>query len=287
MAGEPLDNFDNVKEAIFSLHEPNGFAIPLGRITLSTVGVTHGILRLARECPEIQLALSLHAPNDEIRTHIVPSTKAFSVKKIMDAVAVYQDDNKRSVMIEYIMIDNVNSSPEHAHELGKLVQGRNCIVNLIPYNPTSAGDRFNYRSPPNSVIDEFQDIIFQYKGSNGKAIRCTVRWSSARGQDIDAACGQLALKNLGQGSTVKANNAVAGARDIEDFGQIGDNSGGKRVAGRSIRNGRASPVAHNKCNGDGKSSSSSWQLQKYHWYMLAASTGIALVGGSVFYRRRR
>lgn len=276
--GEPLDNFDNVKEAIFSLQDPHAFAIPLGRITLSTVGVTHGILRLARECPQIQLALSLHAPNDEIRTQIVPSTKAFSVKKIMDAVAVYQDDNKRSVMVEYIMIDNVNSRPDHANELGKLVEGRNCIVNLIPYNPTDAGDRFNYSSPSEDVIDVFQDIIFQYKGSDDKPIRCTVRWSSARGQEIDAACGQLALKNLGRNAAGTEKKGYKTAPpDIEDIGRSAAN-GIRRVFSHRSRK-KQSPTSTEKVN--------VVRDEGINWYMLVGSASLALVGGSILWKRRR
>ena len=274
-----MDNFENVKEAIFSLQDPHAFAIPLGRITLSTVGVTHGILKLARECPEIQLALSLHAPNDEIRTKIVPTTRAFSVTKIMDAVAVYQNDNKRSVMIEYIMIDNVNSNPEHAHELGNLLHGRNCIVNLIPYNPTEAGDRFNYCSPSESVINSFQDIIFQYKGTDGKPMRCTVRWSSARGQEIDAACGQLALKNLGtsvRGTNVNDRTSRT-TPDIEDLGRAA-NGNKRRVAGRRPKN-RRTPKELN-------SISPSWQFQRHHWYVLLASAGFVLAG-TMSSRRKR
>lgn len=259
--GEPLDNWDNVKEAIFSLNDPHGMNIPLRRITLSTVGVTHAIVKLARTCPEIQLALSLHAPNDEIRKQIVPTTKAFSVRKIMDAVAVYQNHNERSVMIEYIMIDNVNSSTDCAHQLGKLLQGRHCIVNLIPYNPTEAGDRFGYTAPSVETIKAFQNIIFQYKSHNpNKNIRCSVRWSSSRGQDLDAACGQLALKNF------KKENA----KDMEDYGRPAVETKKKVPIRKVDRTKKAQSV-------------SQWRS---HWYVVCAA-GVVFASGAILLRRKR
>lgn len=224
--GEPLDNYQNVKEAIFSLSDPHGFNIPLRRITLSTVGVTHAIHKLAKECPEIQLALSLHAPNEIIRQQIVPTSKGFSLEKIMKALDEYQNNQTRRVMMEYIMIDRINSNPQCAHDLGKLLEGRNCMINLIPYNPTDAGERFQYRCPSNEDIMTFQTIVMEnYKGHDGKPIRCTVRWSSAKGQDIDAACGQLALKNVKlNGITRRQHDNGDGTivpNDIEDIGTHG------------------------------------------------------------------
>ena len=221
--GEPLDNYEHVVEAIQCM--PEAFGIPLSRITLSTVGVTHGIRRLARECPEIQLALSLHAPNDEIRHQIVPTTRSFSVAKIMEAVEEYQGRSRqqRSVMIEYILIDGVNASPDCAHELGQLLQGRNCMVNLIPYNPTDAGDRYGYRSPSVTSIAVFQDIVFGYHSHDpSKPIRCTVRWSTAKGQEIDAACGQLVLKNFTQ--KCKSTNNTANTAEKGSEGHVASNN---------------------------------------------------------------
>lgn len=214
--GEPLDNLEEVIEAIKTLTNPHalgGKPIGLKHITLSTVGVVHGIKRLARDCPQIQLALSLHAPNDEIRQRIVPTSKAFTMPKIMAAVEEYQKAGKKSVMMEYIMIDRVNSSPECAHELGKLLEGRKCMVNLIPYNPTEAGDRFGFQAPTEEVCEQFSKILYQYKNDKGKPMRCSIRYSSSRGQDIDAACGQLALKNLGAGEA--SSSSCSG--DMEDM----------------------------------------------------------------------
>jgi len=290
--GEPLDNYENVKEAIGSLAEPHAFAIPLSRITLSTVGVTHAIRRLARECPEIQLALSLHAPNDEIRRQIVPSTKAFSVTKIMDAVSEYQCNNTRSVMIEYIMIDKINSSPECAHQLGRLLQGRNCMVNLIPYNPTDAGDRLDYRSPSHQTISAFQDIIFRYhshsnndaNNNNNKPIRCTVRWSTAKGQDLDAACGQLVLKNFqksqqSNGDCNSDDKTTTSGGDIEDLG------GGGRKSNKTANTGKRT-AAKKSNDSDSKACSNFTRLNHHHWYILCA-TGVVLTSSAMLLRMRK
>ena len=278
--GEPLDNYENVVEAIQCM--PEAFGIPLSRITLSTVGVTHGIRRLARECPEIQLALSLHAPNDEIRSQIVPTTRSFSVAKIMEAVEEYQgrSSQQRKVMIEYILIDGVNASPECAHQLGQLLQGRNCMVNLIPYNPTDAGDRYGYRSPSVTAIAAFQDIVFGYHSHDpSKPIRCTVRWSTAKGQDIDAACGQLVLKNFTQ--TCRSPNAAEKrskghiASSNDDTSDIEDLAGTIRVRQRSA-------VIKSRI------SNSKYGMAKFdrNWYIFYGA-GIALAGSAFIYFRPR
>jgi len=279
--GEPLDNYDNVVEAIRCM--PDAFGIPLSRVTLSTVGVTHGIKRLARECPEIQLALSLHAPNDEIRRRIVPTTQAFSVSKIMEAVSEYQCQNKRSVMIEYIMIEGVNASPECAHELGRLLQGRNCMVNLIPYNPTDAGDRYGYRSPDAAAISEFQDIVFRYKSHDPqKSIRCTVRWSTTKGQDLDAACGQLVLKNFtkskSDGCSDGVNQKSNNHQDIEDI--IGGDSDNKKRA-----TAKATKARSTKRSLDAKVSVTKGRDR--YWYIGCAAGVMALASSALILLRQR
>lgn len=211
--GEPLDNYQVVKDAIVSLqHAP--FYIPLGRITLSTVGVVSKIRQLTVDCPGVQLAVSLHAPNDAIRHKIVPTAKQHKLRDIMDAVYFYQDQaqslKRKSVMMEYIMIAGINDSPECAHELGQLLQGREFIVNLIPYNPTVAGDRYTYESPSDETMMQFQSILYNYSTSAAKPLRCTIRWSSRRGQSLDAACGQLVLQTKEQ--------QASESQDMEDYG---------------------------------------------------------------------
>lgn len=261
--GEPLDNYQNVKEAIFSFNDPHAFNIPLRRITLSTVGVTHAIHKLAKECPQVQLALSLHAPTTEIRQQIVPTTKGYSLEKILQAIDVYQNNNTKSVMMEYIMIDNINASEDCAHALGRLLQGRNCMVNLIPYNPTEAGDRYDYQSPSKESLITFQNIVMDhYKGHDGKPIRCTVRWSSAKGQDIDAACGQLALKNVDNN-----NNNKSGGNDMEDIGKRNKNKGGKYPR----TNGKNNNKKTTKTEQDSNDSSS--------WSLVGGGMAVVVMGG--------
>ena len=131
---------------------------------------------------------------------IVPSSKAFSVKKLIDACDYYaqQAGTKKNeqIMIEYICIGGVNDTPEVAHQLGALLEGKNMWVNLIPYNPTDAGDRFGFKSPKDEDLVIFSRIIQEYDDAYGKRLKGIVRWSTERGREVDAACGQLALKNL-------------------------------------------------------------------------------------------
>jgi adenine C2-methylase RlmN of 23S rRNA A2503 and tRNA A37 len=213
--GEPLDNYQVVKDAILSLSLPP-FHIPLSRITVSTVGANPSKIRqLALDCPGVSLAISLHAPNDMIRQQIVPTAKQQSLDRIMTAVRFYQDyhppghnksvkknkskGSQKSVMMEYIMIAGINDSIECAHELGNLLQGREYLINLIPYNPTVAGDVYAYQSPSDDQLKAFQDVLYQYPSANPtKPLTCTIRWSSQRGQSLEAACGQLVLQQQQQ-----------------------------------------------------------------------------------------
>jgi hypothetical protein len=215
--GEPLDNYQVVKDAIISLSLPP-FHIPLSRITVSTVGANPSKIRqLAIDCPGVSLAISLHAPNDMIRQQIVPTAKQQSLTSIMNAVRFYQDyyhhsptghnqsvkknksKSQKSVMMEYIMIAGINDSIDCAHELGQLLQGRDFLINLIPYNPTVAGDVYQYQSPSDDQLKAFQNVLYQYPSSNpNKPLTCTIRWSSQRGQSLEAACGQLVLQQQQQ-----------------------------------------------------------------------------------------
>jgi 23S rRNA (adenine(2503)-C(2))-methyltransferase len=265
--GEPLDNYENVIESIQSMTDPAGLAIPVSKITLSTVGVSHAIQKLARDCPNLQLALSLHAPNDVLRKEIVPTTKAFSIAKILAAVKQYQKAGGKRIMIEYILIDGINSSVDVAHQLGKLLVQEwdlDCVVNLIPYNPTEAGDRYNFRAPTNEQISQFQNALSEYRcGSHKKMLRCTVRWSSQRGQDIDAACGQLALKKSIQSSKNTDNNNG----DMEDL--MLDGSSHKnhpsKISSRKTRLSQSKNIV-----------SSQW-WNKYYWLAIACA-GVSMLG---------
>jgi 23S rRNA (adenine(2503)-C(2))-methyltransferase len=279
--GEPLDNYDNVLEAIQSLAEPSvlqGHPIPFRRTTLSTVGVVPAIKRLAKDCPQIQLALSLHAPNDIIRQQIVPTSKAYSISKIMNAIDLYQQAGKRSVMMEYIMIQNVNSSVECAHELGRLLQGRECIVNLIPYNPTEAGDQYGFESPPDAAMEAFSRILYHYQDHKGKPLRCSIRWSSRRGQDMDAACGQLALKNLNS-----SNDGSSGGGDMEDI-MIGNTTQRQRRKNTLVPTKKGTTTRKIRKVGKDKEVIAVPFLTRYWPAMLA---GAVVLGGTILLRPRR
>lgn len=197
--GEPLNNWENVKKSVEFLIDSRTLGLSSRHVTVSTVGVVHNMKRLTTELPTINLALSLHAPNQDIRLKIVPAAKAHKFEKVMDALDYHIENCKSksrkmvlrasTVMIEYILIKDINDRPEHAHELGKLLGPRraNILLNLIPYNPTDVAEDFY--PPSQDDINTFYDIIT----SEDYGVYCRVR--QEMGQDIDGACGQLALKS--------------------------------------------------------------------------------------------
>ena len=179
--GEPLANFYEVVPALSLLRADLGFGMASKRVTLSTAGLVPGIDRL-RETIDVALAVSLHAPTDELREQLVPLNRKYPIKELMRACADYASDkHKRTVTFEYTLIDGLNDRPEHARQLVKLLRRLPSKLNLIPFNPFP-GTR--YRCSPEERIREFQEIVM-----NGGLI-ATVR--KTRGEDIDAACGQLA-----------------------------------------------------------------------------------------------
>jgi 23S rRNA (adenine2503-C2)-methyltransferase len=181
--GEPLANFRNVIPAIRIFLDDLGFDISRRRVTLSTSGLVPQIYKLAEEV-NCALAVSLHAPNDVLRNELVPINRKHNIAELLDACWHYLDEqNGRSVTFEYVMLDGVNDQPEHARELTRLLRDRPAKLNLIPFNPFP-GTRYR-RSPP-AVIERFRDELI--KGGLVATIRKT------RGEDIDAACGQLAGK---------------------------------------------------------------------------------------------
>lgn len=202
--GEPLNNYDAVLAAIKAMTDVFGLAPK--HITLSTVGVIHRIRQLTKDAPLCRLALSLHAPTQELRSEIVPTSKAYPLDKLMQVVDEHlaARDN-RLVMVEYCMLEGVNDSIETAHLLGKLLAGRSVHVNLIPYNTTEVGAQ--YRSPSMEAIRAFHAVLREEYN-----LKATVREN--HGNDIDGACGQLALKNK-QG---EATGNTGKQRDIEDLG---------------------------------------------------------------------
>ena len=184
--GEPLKNYEAVKSAIQGMTDGNRFGLAPSRITLSTVGIISNMLQLTRDLPTIQLALSLHAPTQELRQQIVPTAKSYPLEKMMEAVDYFIQRSGKRILIEYVMLDGVNASEKEAHELGALLKGKQCMINLIPYNSTSVAA--NYRAPPKEVTARFQLILQQQYN-----LFTTVRVEM--GADIDGACGQLALEN--------------------------------------------------------------------------------------------
>ncbi len=181
--GEPLLNFDNVVDAMNLMMHDNCYGISKRRVTLSTSGVVPALDKLSA-VTDVSLAISLHAPNDAIRNELVPINKKYPIAKLLDAAQRYIDampDNRRKMTIEYTLIDQVNDRPEHAHELAKLLREIPVKINLIPFNPFSLS---NYKRVSNNALHRFQQILID------EGYTATIR--TTRGDDIDAACGQLA-----------------------------------------------------------------------------------------------
>lgn len=182
--GEPFDNYDNVLDFVRIANHPKGFAIGARHITVSTCGLPDRIRQYAREGLQINLAISLHAPNDEIRSKIMKINQVYPLSQLMPAVKEYERLAGRRVTFEYILLDGVNDSVEHADELAKLIRGTLAYVNLIPYNPVIENA---YRRSGDDKVHAFLDRLTKL------GVTATVR--KEFGTDIDAACGQLRAKN--------------------------------------------------------------------------------------------
>ena len=181
--GEPLDNYDNVINFIKIINENKGLKIGIRHITLSTCWIIPKIEQLIEEKIDINLAISLHAPNNEIRNKIMPINKVYDINLLISSIKNYINKTNRRVTFEYIMLDSVNDSDKCALELSKLVKGINCYINLIPYNKTS-NEALN--ATKKDKILRFYDIL---KKNN---INVTIRREF--GSNIDGACGQLRSK---------------------------------------------------------------------------------------------
>ena len=177
--GEPLLNYDNVLAAIRILNDSDGFNIGARRISISTVGIVPGISRLAEENLQINLAVSLHAPNDKLRSKLLPINDKYPIAAVLEAVDEYIKKTNRRVMIEYLLLSDVNDSVSCAQELATLLSGRLCFVNLLSYNATVG--QFKPSSPKN--VRQFRKILEE----RGLAVTQRYRF----GRDIKAACGQL------------------------------------------------------------------------------------------------
>lgn len=181
--GEPFKNYDVVVKSIRNLCDPKLLNLSQRRITVSTVGIVEGIQRFATEELKVNLVLSLHAPNQKIRLKIIPYARKYPLESIIQAMDEYFEKTKRDITYEYILIAGINDHPDHAHELAHLLHGRQCTVNLIPYNPVPG---LKLKRPEKKAIKQFRSVLF------GSHIVNTCRYT--KGVDIAAACGQLALR---------------------------------------------------------------------------------------------
>lgn len=189
--GEPLANYDAAWHAIETLADPDGFNLGARRITLSTVGLAPGIRRLAREELAINLAVSLHAAEDQLRDQLVPVNRRYPLAELMAAVREYTAATRRRVSFEVALISGVNDAPEQARHLAGLLAGVLCHVNLIPLNATPGS---SLRPSPHERVDAFRQQL------EAAGIPTTVRMR--RGIDIEAGCGQLRQRQTG-GATVE------------------------------------------------------------------------------------
>jgi len=181
--GEPLMNFDNVVDAMNIMLEDNAYGLSKRRVTLSTAGVVPALDKLA-EVSDVSLAISLHAPNDKLRNELVPINRKYNLEQFIQSAANYIDkmpDNRRKATVEYTLMDQINDRTVHARELATLLKDLPCKINLIPFNPFPGSE---YKRVTNTALNRFRDILA------GEGYTVTVR--TTRGDDIAAACGQLA-----------------------------------------------------------------------------------------------
>lgn len=180
--GEPLENYVGVVRALKILMDPDLFGFSSRRITVSTVGVAPNIRRLMEDGFKVNLALSLHAPNQHIRKKVVPYARKFPIEEVLKSARDYAKFTKRDLTYEYVLLDGINDTEENAEELASLLRNEQCTVNLIPYNPVSG---LNLKRPSKEKIEKFHAILSK------RGVRTTRRYT--KGKDIAAACGQLAL----------------------------------------------------------------------------------------------
>ncbi len=179
--GEPLDNYENVIKAILIMNSPQGMGIASRRITLSTSGIVPGIEKLKNLGLQVNLSLSLHAANDELRSRLMPVNKKYPLEKTIRACEDYLEEGGRKMTLEYVLIEDVNDSPQDAEGLAEISRRLRAKVNLIPYSFVCGLD---FKVPSKKAIARFMEILEE------KKVGVTLRRS--KGQDIQAACGQLA-----------------------------------------------------------------------------------------------
>lgn len=183
-SGEPFENYEATIQFVRIINSKEGLHIGQRHITVSTSGVVPNIYRFANENWQVGLAISLHAPNQELRSKLMPINRRFPLADLLEACWYYIEKTGRRLTFEYALIGEKNDQPEHAHQLGKLLQNKNCLVNLIPVNYVPER---NYERTPRKQIFAFEKILKSYQ------VNTTIR--REQGHDIDAACGQLRAKH--------------------------------------------------------------------------------------------
>jgi len=183
--GEPFLNYQEVIKSVHVFNEQDCFSIGARRITVSTIGIVDKILEFAKEPRQFNLAISLHAPNDNLRQKLIPISKKYPIGELIASAENYIQATNRRITYEYVLIDKINSKKEHAIELANLVKHQNCHVNLIALNPN---DHFDGQAPSTETIRAFSKILL------GNKIPTTIR--NSQGAQIQAGCGQLAFRNV-------------------------------------------------------------------------------------------
>lgn len=181
--GEPFDNYDNVIDFVRIVNHPKALAIGARHITVSTCGIVDKIIQYGKEGLQINLAISLHAPNNEIRNRLMKINKKYPIEEVISAVKIYEKEANRRVTFEYILLKDINDSLKCADELSDLIRGTLAYVNLIPYNPV---DENEFKRSDDKQVRLFMDRLIK------RGVTCTIR--KEFGTDIDAACGQLRAK---------------------------------------------------------------------------------------------
>lgn len=224
--GEPLLNYDPVVKSMHLMLDDFAFGLSKRRVTLSTSGIVPKMYNLAKDI-DVALAISLHAPNDELRNELVPINKKYSLKELIAAAKSYvYDENprhKKHVTIEYVMLAGVNDSDKHAHELVNLLKDLPCKINLIPFNPFPHAP---YDRSSNNRIHAFSNIL------NNAGFVCTIR--QTRGDDIDAACGQLVGQVADKTRRAKQWQEKVGQEKVSQEKVVGQRKVGQKIAQKRI-----------------------------------------------------
>ncbi|GAX73967.1 hypothetical protein CEUSTIGMA_g1417.t1 [Chlamydomonas eustigma] len=206
--GEPLNNYEAVRYAVRMMTDPRFFGLGKQQVTISTVGVIPRIRSLTNDLPGVGLALSLHAPTQELREQIVPSAKAYKLTKLMDAVLDFERRSGQRVFVEYVMLADVNDGEEVAHQLGTLLKEHNVLLNLIPWNPVYSPSSPHFSAPTRESVLRFQGIM-----RSNYAIMTTIR--QEKGQDISGACGQLVIQQMAPSGVMMPHASSGDSRGLK------------------------------------------------------------------------